>query len=186
MTSLFNRFVRSLTGVLVLLLIVSAADADAPFSFETAPGKLPKTVIPVHYAIELTPDLESLALPGVETIDIEVREPTARIILNAVDTTFESASIDDGAQRAEVTLDATAQTATLSFAQPITTGAHRLRIAFTARINKFGTGLFTVDYPTAGGTRRLISSKLEPATRAGFFRAGTNPRSRRASRSKSR
>lgn len=40
------------------------------------PGKLPKTVIPVHDAIELTPDLESLALAGVEVVDIEVREPS--------------------------------------------------------------------------------------------------------------
>jgi len=39
-------------------------------------------------------------------------------------------------------------------------GAHRLRIGFTARINKFGTGLFIADYPTDNGTKRLISSSI--------------------------
>src|ERR1700716_389125 len=133
---------RRLAASLVLLLsIPGAAVAEPVFSFDTTPGKLPKTVIPVHYAIELTPDLESLKLAGIETVDIEVREPTARLVLNAIETTFGSVTLDDGAQRAEVALDAGAETATLTFAQPIAAGRHRLRIDFTSRINKFGTGL---------------------------------------------
>ena len=167
---------RSAAATFALLLsLCGAASAEPVFSFDSSPGKLPKTVIPVHYAIELTPDLESLALPGVEVIDIDVREPTTRLILNAVDTTFASASIDDGAQRADVTLDAAAQTATLSFAQPIAAGAHRLRIAFAARINKFGTGLFSVDYPTDKGMKRLLSSKLEPADARRIFPCWDEP-----------
>jgi hypothetical protein len=39
------------------------ARAEPGFSFDTAPGKLPKTVIPVHYAIELTPICRSSRLP---------------------------------------------------------------------------------------------------------------------------
>src|SRR6266566_5048839 len=119
-----------LAATAILLLALSgAALAEPTFSFETTPGKLPKTVIPLHYAIELMPDLETLALPGVETIDIEVRQPTARLMLNAVNTVFASATIDDGAQRAEIALDDAAQTATLSFSQPLAAGTHRLRIA---------------------------------------------------------
>ena len=44
--------------------------------------------VPISYSIQLRPDAESLALPGVEVIDIEVREPTARLTLNAVNTIF--------------------------------------------------------------------------------------------------
>jgi len=73
MTLLFNRFVRSLTGALVLLLILSAAHAEVPFSFETTPGKLSKAVVPIHYAIDLQPNLQALTARGVAIIDIEVR-----------------------------------------------------------------------------------------------------------------
>src|SRR5450631_4649093 len=139
---------RNVVASLALLLSISGTAAAEPvFSFDTTTGKLPKSVVPIHYAIVLTPDLESLKLAGVETVDIEVREPTARLVLNAIETTFGSVTLDDGAQRAEIALDATAETATLTFAQPIAAGPHRLRIDFTSRINKFGTGLFYVDYP---------------------------------------
>jgi aminopeptidase N len=164
----------AVTGVLLASTSGGAA-AEAAYSFDATPGKLPKTVVPLNYAIELKPDLENLSLPGVEVVDIEVREPTARIVLNAVDTTFGAVTIDDGAQRGEVALDAAAETATLSFPQPIGAGAHRLRIDFTARINTFGTGLFRVDYPTEGGVKRLISSKLEPADARRIFPCWDEP-----------
>src|SRR5436305_14932954 len=101
--------VRNLAAVLAAIVAMSGSAAAEPgFSFDATPGKLPKTVVPIHYAIELTPDLESLALPGLEVVDIEVREPTARLVLNAVNTTLSAVSIDGDAQRADVALDATA------------------------------------------------------------------------------
>src|SRR5271167_739217 len=125
-----------LAAALALLLPASAPTrAESVFSFDTSPGKLPKTIIPLHYAIELVPDLQKLTLSGAESIDIEVREPTTRITLNAVNMAVTSAGIDDEAQRADVSLDAAIETATLSFAQPLAAGAHRLRIGFLAKIN---------------------------------------------------
>src|SRR4051812_32021792 len=78
-------------------------------------------------------------------------------------------------RRADAALDATAEPATLPFPQPLAAGAHRLRIVFTARINKFGTGLFVVDYPTGEGTKRMLSSKLEPADARRIFPCWDEP-----------
>src|SRR5215468_4833382 len=110
MTSLCNGFVRSLTSVLVLLLIASAARADAPFSFETTPGKLPKTVVPIHYAVDLEPNLSALTARGVVIIDIEVREPTDRLVLNARDLTFAGTTIDDIISAKSTSVDEDEQT----------------------------------------------------------------------------
>src|SRR4051812_40633250 len=161
--------------IIPVALTSRGAAAELIYSFDRTPGQLPKTVVPLNYTIELTPDLEGLALPGVETIDIEVREPTSRLTLNAVNTTFDAASVDGEAQRADVTLDAAAETATLSFPQPLAIGAHRLHIRFTARINKFDAGLFSVDYPTAAGTKRLLTSQLDPAYARRIFPCWDEP-----------
>jgi aminopeptidase N len=163
-----------LAATLVLALSISGhAVAEPVYSFATTPGKLPKSVIPLHYTIDLTPDLERLTLAGVEVVDVEVREPTARLTLNAVGMTLDTAAIDG--QRAEVTLDTASETATLSFPQALAVGEHLLRIGFTARINSFARGLFFVDYPTDKGVKRMLSSQLEPADARRIFPCWDEP-----------
>jgi aminopeptidase N len=165
-----------LAATIVLVLSMSGgALAEATYSFDTTPGKLPKTVVPLRYAIELTPDFKSLGIAGVEVVDVEVREPTARLTLNAVNMTLEAASIDDNTQAAEIALDAAAETATLAFPKLLAAGTHRLRIGFTSRINPFGRGLFYVDYPTDKGVKRMLSSHLEPADARRIFPCWDEP-----------
>jgi aminopeptidase N len=165
---------RLATALTLLVSMDIVAFGEPIYSFDATPGKLPKTVVPINYAIELRPDIESLALPGVAVVDIEVREATAQLTLNTVNTTFASVTVDDGA-RADVALDDAAETATLTFAQPIAVGTHRLRMEFTARINKFDRGLFFVDYPTDNGMKRLLTSKLEPSDARRIFPCWDEP-----------
>src|SRR5262249_8694228 len=120
---------RLATALTLLISMDIVAFGEPVYSFDATPGRLPKTVVPINYAIELRPDIESLALPGVAVVEIEVREATAQLTLNAVNTTFASVTVDDGA-RADVALDAAAETATFTFAQPIAAGTHRLRMEF--------------------------------------------------------
>jgi aminopeptidase N len=164
------------TFLLLLLLPVSPAAAAEPvFSFDATPGRLPKTVVPLHYAIELTPDLQNLTLSGREDVDIELREATAQLTLNAVNMTIASASIDDDAEPAGIALDAAGETATLSFPRPVSKGAHKLHVSFAGRINPFGRGLFFADYPTDRGVRRMIASHLEPADARRIFPCWDEP-----------
>ncbi|MGO9450654.1 MAG: hypothetical protein ACLQDV_06345 [Candidatus Binataceae bacterium] len=66
------------------LAFANVARAEDPYLFATAPGKLPKTVVPTHYTVSLQPDLNTLAMPGVEVVDINVLRPTSRLVLNAL------------------------------------------------------------------------------------------------------
>src|SRR5262252_1289386 len=132
-------------GLMLLLALTAArAMAEPAFSFGATPGKLPKTVAPVHYALDLTPDLDKLVFSGSEVVDIDVMEPTSRLVLNAVDMTIDAAAIE-GEAAPEIAFDAAAQTVTLAFPDAIAAGRHKLRMSFMGRINRFGRGLFAVD-----------------------------------------
>ena len=37
---------------------------EPPFDFLTTPGKLPKEIVPLDYAIRIIPDLDKLSFPG--------------------------------------------------------------------------------------------------------------------------
>src|SRR5258707_83154 len=60
MIRLLNFPARVLTGPFALWVLLTVAHADAPYSFATTPGQLPKTVAPVHYTLDLQPNLEAL------------------------------------------------------------------------------------------------------------------------------
>src|SRR5207247_11444122 len=94
----------------------------------------------------------------------------------AVNMTVETAAIEgDAGQAATITADAIAETVTFVFARPIPPGRHKLRIAFSAQVNRFGRGLFMVDYPTSEGRKRMISSHLEPSDARRIFPSWDEP-----------
>ncbi|MBV9565991.1 MAG: M1 family metallopeptidase [Bradyrhizobium sp.] len=170
-----RRAAFAVAALLAVLPPSGGACAEPTFSFDAAPGKLARTVVPVNYAIELEPDLQGLTFNGNETVDIELREAATQITLNAVAMTIADAAIDAETDHAAVALDAAAETATLSFTHPLAPGAHRLRLSFTGKINPFARGLYYVDYPTESGSRRMIASQLEPADARRIFPCWDEP-----------
>src|SRR5689334_19026366 len=94
--------------VLAVALLLTAVPAFA---------RLPKTVVPSHYAIAITPDLAAETFAGDETIDVDVKAPTDTIVLNAVG--LELTNVTVGGRTATVTADDAAQTVTLKLAEPV-------------------------------------------------------------------
>ena len=60
-TGLIPSLMRALP-ILVLTVLPSLAEAAAPFAFDTAPGRLPKDVVPLDYQIKVIPNLAKLTL----------------------------------------------------------------------------------------------------------------------------
>src|SRR5689334_18919566 len=81
----------------------------------TLPTQLPRTAIPSHYAIEVTPHADALAFDGKVAIDLKVIKPTRELTLNALNLKISNATITPAGQAplpAKIALDAEKQTAT--------------------------------------------------------------------------
>ena len=63
------------------------------------PTQLPRTAVPHHYAITLTPHAERLTFDGSVGIDLNITKPTKSLVLNAADLKIASATLRPARQR---------------------------------------------------------------------------------------
>src|SRR5438874_9396665 len=97
----------------LVVLLLPAAPAFAE--------RLPTTVVPEHYDLTFDVDIPHASFRGTERIRVQIGEPTAKVVLHALELQIQTATIGAGAgvQTATVTLDAAAQTATLTVPKPL-------------------------------------------------------------------
>jgi aminopeptidase N len=161
--------------------LTAAAAAATQFDvIDSAPGALPKTVVPSFYAIDVAPDAKSMTIAGHERITVTVRKPVATIVLNERETTFKMVSLDGAPVK--VSVDEAKQQATFTPAKTVAAGTHVLDITYTATVQKSAQGLFKAIYadmhgkPTymfgtqleATDARRLFPGWDEPGFKARF------------------
>ncbi len=147
----FSRF--SGLSLLCTLTLATATNAQT--------GRLPKNVVPVAYDITVAPDAAKLTFTGEGTITIDVVTPTPILTLNAADLKIGTALLD-GAVTARISINAAAQTASFSFAQPVSKGRHTLKLSYAGKINQSASGLFAVDYKGVDGKdARLLVTQFE-------------------------
>ena len=143
------------------------------------PTQLPRTAIPSHYAIEVTPHADRLAFDATVAIDLKVIKPTRELVLNAADLAIASATLtaDQGQPlAAKVSIDADAQTATLDFGRELAPGAYRLDIAYAGKINTQANGLFALDYKNPEGKdARALFTQFEAADARRFVPSWDEP-----------
>jgi aminopeptidase N len=185
MSSSFARV--ALAAVIFVSAGAASGLAKAPFDFETAPGKLPKDVVPVDYRIAIVPDAASKTLTGTETIAITVRKPVRTIAFNSLNERLTDVKLDDTAVTA-VQSDDAKQITTLTLASPVPAGRHTLTFAYTGKLETAPQGLFVQPYRTgtvsgtmlstqfeATDARRMFPCWDEPAFRATFQLTATVP-----------
>jgi puromycin-sensitive aminopeptidase len=159
------------------LLLISAFLITASFC---AAQRLPKIAVPEGYKLTLTPDFSQNNFAGEETIQVQVLEPTSKIVLNSADITFQSASItaDGVTQNATVTPDKANETVTLSVEKPLAAGSAAIQIKYGGILNNQLRG-FYLGHEENGekyaatqfestDARRAFPSFDEPAYKATF------------------
>jgi len=189
----FSKKLLSLTFACApMALALSVLPAEVAMAAESGqmnrntPTQLPRVAVPSHYRIKAKPAAADLAFSAEATIDIEVKEATREIVLNAADLEFTLASIrKDGKKKAykgEVTVDADAQTATVMFKKALKPGKYQLDFVYSGKISQQANGLFALDYTDNDGAdkralftqfeapdaRRFVPSWDEPSYKATF------------------
>ncbi len=142
------------------------------------PTQLPRTAVPHHYAITITPREDALTFDGTVAIDVEVTGPTTSLVLSAANLSFAKVALAGQGARltAKVSTDEKAQTATFDFGRTIAPGQYRLNIAYSGKINTQANGLFALDYKNpAGAQKRAIFTQFEPADARRFFPSWDEP-----------
>jgi len=164
---------RALTCFLASALVglVAASSASAQ--------QLPTTVIPSHYDLSFTVDLQRARFEGSETIRVDIAQPTRTIVLNAAEIAVHEVTIGTGAssQMATVSLNEPQQTATLTVAKLLPKGPTEIHISYVGILNDKLRGFYlstekdqryAVTQFEATDARRAFPSFDEPSFKATF------------------
>jgi aminopeptidase N len=149
--------------------------AEAPFSFDTAPGRLPKNVVPDGYTVAIVPDLNTLTLAGTETVTLQFRATTATIVMNSLNETLSDVRLDRKLVAGVVSSNEQ-QLTTLTLAEPANAGRHTLTFSYTGKIETQPHGLFVQAYIRPDGNQgRLLSTKMESTDARRMFPCWDEP-----------
>lgn len=151
--------------VLFGLLPVTPVRAAAPFSFDTAPGRLPKDVVPEDYDIAIIPNTKDLSIAGTETVRLEFRKATDTIQFNSLNEKLAEVTLD-GKPVKSVASDDEAQLTTITLEKPAVARRHTLRFTYTGVIETKPQGLFAQSFVKPGGGKDVLLSTQFEATDA--------------------
>jgi aminopeptidase N len=163
---------------LSIALALSGAALANPADLPTT--QLPREVRPLHYAVAITPHARELGFEGRVEIELEVLAPTPRIVLNALDMQFSSATLSAAKDKhatpaAHIELDARAQTASFDFGRELQPGTYTLALAYTGKIGTQANGLFAIDYSNDAGEQRALFTQFENSDARRFIPSWDEP-----------
>jgi len=144
--------------------LAPTAWCGAPFSFDSAPGRLPKNVVPVSYDVAIVPDADALRFTGTESVQLQFRAATATVQFNSLNETLSHVLLD-GKPVKSVTSSDEQQLTTVTLTKPAT-GLHTLSFSYTGKIETQPQGLFAQKYKKSGGGEAVLLSTQMEATDA--------------------
>jgi aminopeptidase N len=171
-----RRRIAWLVAALCVPAILRAQTGEpAPFSFDSAGGRLPKDVVPLLYRIRIVPDVESHTFSGSEVIQLRIRRPADSLQLNSLNEKLRDVRLDDRPAKNVVSDDAR-QLTTITLTRRLAPGIHTLRFSYSGRIGEEPRGLFAQSYTSPdGGQGVMLSTQLEATDARRMFPCWDEP-----------
>ena len=132
------------------------------------PHRLPSTVVPIHYDLSFSPDLEGADFTGTAAATVEVTEPTNSITLHALDLDISEAWVEQAGVRidATVAVDPEAEWITLDLVGPLQTGRAVVHTTFRGVLNDKLVGFYRSTFTDPDGATRTIACTQFESTHA--------------------
>ncbi|KAF7777794.1 hypothetical protein Agabi119p4_3866 [Agaricus bisporus var. burnettii] len=146
----------------------------------TTPGapdeyRLPTNVKPAHYDVTIKTDLENLSFEGFVRIELDVKEPTSRIVLNTSgldlgQATLYSDSLKKELAPSEQTLDTASERVAYSVNDTLPAGSKAfLKVSFKGELTGSMMGYYKSTYEEDGKPKYYALTQFEPtAARRAF------------------
>lgn len=143
-------------------------DETCSFSNELAPGM--GHVRPLHYALTLDPDLDTLLFAGQVTLSLEAPGPVEEVLLDALDLGILRCSVPGPGGPAECPFRVDPHAETLRvFLPSALSGRFLLTITYLGKINNLMRGLYESQYERAGRKERLCVTQFQESDARRMF-----------------
>lgn len=166
--------VPSLCALLTLALCSPLlAESQQPKTSSTQPKvdpfRLPGTVIPESYEIDVTPDLNKASFTGDVRIKIQIKQATSQIILNAVSLTVTNVTArpaDGAVTKGTAALEQKTERVILTFPATLQPGSCTISMHYAGSLNDKLRGFYRSSYKDSKGKQAYMAVTQMEATDA--------------------
>lgn len=132
------------------------------------PHRLPSTVVPVHYDLAFSPDLDEAEFSGTAVATVEVSEPVEMLTVHALDLDVSEAWVTQDGSRIEATVavDLDAEWITLTLDRPLDVGQATVHTSFSGILNDKLVGFYRSTFTDPDGVTRTIACTQFESTHA--------------------